>query len=104
MLALVALVGTCTHSSVEATAVSVSSLGIPTPIESSMAMYYQPGVANVADLCPPDYDGAYIAAGCESIIWCADGRLKFQAGCPEEGQLFDDTCLCSAMPTSLNVA
>ena len=92
ILTLVALVGTC--SSVEATAASVSSLGIPSPIESSMAMYYQPGVANVADLCPPDYDGAYIAAGCESIIWCADGRLKFQAGCPEEGQLFDDTCLC----------
>ena len=91
MLALVALVGT--HSSVEATAVSVSSLGIPTPIESSMAMYYQPA-RNVVDLCPPDYDGAYIAAGCESIIWCADGMLRFQAGCPEEGQLFDDTCLC----------
>ena len=91
VLALVALVGA--YSTAEATA-SVSSLGIPTPIESSMAMYYQPGVADVANLCPPDYVGAYIAAGCESIIWCADGMLKFQAGCPEEGQLFDDTCLC----------
>lgn len=92
ILALVALVGA--YSSVDATAAAASPLGIRAPIESSMAMYYQPGVANVADLCPPDYDGAYIAAGCQSIIWCADGMLKFQAGCPEEGQLFDDTCLC----------
>ena len=73
-----------------AEAARISHYGL-TSVESSMAMYYQPGA--IQSLCPPDFDGAYIAAGCKSIVWCADGMLRFRDGCPE-GKLFDEKCLC----------